>query len=140
MKTKLIFSLFFISILIFACSNSNKKPLNPNGDSELALLMRAMHENGMEMKAQLEKGEIPKVNVDYSKIKTAKETPGMKPANVPYDTFADIYIHSMKKLEKCTNVEEAKVHFQNMQTNCLNCHQQMCPGPIVKINKLTLGK
>ena len=32
------------------------KSLNPNGDSELALLMRAMHEEGMVTKQQLLKG------------------------------------------------------------------------------------
>lgn len=138
MKTKILFILFIFSVLIFACADNSSKPLNPNGDSELAILMRQMHDNGMAIKAQLEKGEMPTVTVDYKKINTAKETPNMKPDEMVFKMYAQSYMHTMEKLEKCTNIAEAKTHFKNMQTNCLNCHQKMCPGPIVRINQLTL--
>ena len=51
-------------LLVLACSNmdSSKSDLppiqpNPNGDSELALLMREMFDDGMRMKEQIEKGD-----------------------------------------------------------------------------------
>ena len=139
MKTKLLFIFFALSILFYACADNKPKPLNPNGDSELAILMRQMHENGLAMKTQLEKGEMPKITVDYSKINTAKETPNMKPNEMVFKMYAQSYVHTMQKLEKSSNVNEAKTLFKNMQTNCLNCHQKMCPGPIVKINQLDLA-
>ena len=35
--------------------------INPNGDSELALLMRDMFEDGMRLKEQIAKGEQPDI-------------------------------------------------------------------------------
>ncbi len=138
MKSNILIIICCCLTVFYACSEQKPKPLNPNGDSELAILMREMHENGLEMKAQLEKGELPKIKVDYEKIKTAKETPNMKPDKMVFDLFAQSYVHTMQNLEKCTDIKQAKTLYKNMQTNCMNCHQKMCPGPIVKINQLLI--
>ena len=64
--------------MVTSCADKPKS-LNPNGDSELALLMRAMHEEGMVTKQQLLKGEQPQLKVDYHKLFTANPRTGHWP-------------------------------------------------------------
>jgi|AntRauTorckE5430_2_1112549.scaffolds.fasta_scaffold09261_5 hypothetical protein len=41
-----------------------KAPINPNGDSELALLMPAMYEEADRMNKAIERGEQPEITLD----------------------------------------------------------------------------
>ena len=117
-------------------SEGSGDPLNPNGDSELALLMRAMFEDGMKIKEQIAAGKKPEVTVNFEHILSAEPTePGMK--NFPeFRAFAQHYISAMKTL-KHSSPETARPAFENMVDACNNCHQMSCPGPLMKINKLS---
>ena len=68
---KILFTFFSVALLIFglSCSEPEQETVkeiihttNPNGDSELALLMREMFEDGMRIKEQIMKGEEPEVS------------------------------------------------------------------------------
>ena len=69
---------FLLGGYFFSCSApkaaSEPMPLNPNGDSELALLMRAMTGEAQVVKQQIEQGEAPWLGLDYEKILTAHPT------------------------------------------------------------------
>ncbi len=142
MKTYLSILIVIISFGTWACnnegntrSNTASKIINPNGDSELALLMRAMFDDGMDMKTAIEKGQHPSTKVDYAKIFTATATEPDKAASPEFKAFADVYLEQMKALENCTTEEAAPI-FKTMVTSCMNCHAAMCPGPMVRIKKL----
>ncbi len=50
------------------------KVYNPNGDSELALLIRDLFDEAMEVKKDIKDGKTPKLRLDYDKIISAKAT------------------------------------------------------------------
>lgn len=109
--------------------------LNPNGDSELAILMREMYEEGERIKQEIEEGKKPTIKVDYRRMLTAQATEPEKAASDTYHAFAQAYFGIMESLEKAS-AEEAPKIFVNMVDNCMECHQQLCPGPRMRIKKL----
>jgi len=115
------------------------KSLNPNGDSELALLMREMHTDGMKTKQQLLEGKTPDISVKYEKLFTAKATEPAKVATPEYTAYATIYETAVKNFleRRGNNQVEA---YTTMVDACMNCHQQICPGPMVKIKRMYLSE
>lgn len=109
------------------------KPLNPNGDSELALLMRSMFADGLRIKAQVEQGETPTGLADFSTIHTAMATDSMVRA-AEFTAFADAYLASIKQLEAADS--NAVFRFNRMVDQCMNCHTANCPGAKKRIEKL----
>ncbi len=114
-----------------------EQSVNPNGDSELALLMRAMADEAEMIKAKIEKGEVPEVKVDYHEILTATATEPEKKSSPTYKVFAETHIQSMQLLEDSDTSRMLSL-YDNMISNCINCHKELCPGPLVRIKKLKL--
>ncbi len=139
MKKLLVFLTLVASAYLLSCTTdaNAKKPLNPNGDSELALLMRAMFDDGMRMKAQVQRGEKPDVAVAFEKIHTAKPTEAGKNATEEYTAFALSYVQAVKALKEA-QPGEAETYYTGMVNACLNCHKAVCPGPVVRIKKMLL--
>lgn len=128
-------------MMVTAIGSCDDKPkiINPNGDSELALLMREMHDDGLETKKQLLAGKTAEINVKYEKLFTAKATEPEKVASPEYAAYATIYETAVKNfLERSGN--EQVDSYKTMVDACMNCHQQICPGPMVKIKKLYLSE
>lgn len=143
---KIFLTFFSMALLIFglACSEVEQEPvkeiihpINPNGDSELALLMREMFDDGLRIKQQIMKGEQPEILKKFEKILTAEATEPEKAASQKYKHFANTYLESLESLKNARG-EEAGNLYQVMVQNCMNCHNAMCPGPMVKIKKLYL--
>ena len=122
-----------------SCSNTEAKPLNPNGDSELALVMRHMHDNGMEVKQQLINGEKPELKYECSKLYTAKATEPDKVASPIYEGYAKSFEESVRTFDQEFNADKIG-SYQRMVDACMNCHQEVCPGPMRKIKKMYLSE
>ncbi len=148
MKKYLYFLAPLVSIYMLSCTEVNNQPAkatyiptkwfaNPNGDSELALLMRAMYDDGQRMKVAIKNGEPFQPKVDFEKILTASATEPEKAASAEYHAFAQTYIQTMKAMQ---DAEPAKAIalYDTMVANCMTCHQALCPGPTVRIKKLKL--
>src|SRR4051812_5644352 len=90
-KFSIFFLLFAFVLLMADCSGDQKKekteavqkdslancqkPLNPNGDSELALLMRDMMSSAGNLREMVKQGNLPKEFPEaFLKIHTAKPT------------------------------------------------------------------
>ena len=140
---KIVFVLFIAwsSIVLFpSCTSSNNNtPLNPNGDSELALLMRAMYEDGEALKATLESGKLPKVMKEHMKMLTAEATEPEKAASPEYKAFAQSYLQTLEALEQAAPEDRMEI-YDNLVNSCMTCHQALCPGPMVRIKKLYSSK
>jgi len=139
---------FWISLLIICllgiltnCSNSsntsNQTIMFPNNDSELTLLMREMFDYYENLKLDIEKGEIPEKIREFKEIHGAVATEPSKSESPLYKAMSTAYLESAKRLQD-SNADMPKV-FNFMVDNCMNCHKQMCPGPMVKIKKLYLA-
>ncbi|NNE27403.1 MAG: hypothetical protein HKN09_11220 [Saprospiraceae bacterium] len=133
---KIFYASIILMVFVFlgACQSEQKVPLNPNGDSELAILMREMFEEGMNMKEAIAKGEHPKVKLKFKDILTADATEPDKAASDVYKAYAQSYISIMEGFENgASNPEEL---YESMVSNCESCHKALCPGPLVRIKKL----
>jgi len=145
-QLKVIIMFFLTFAMAVACAEEvedtttmeepvSQQIINPNGDSELALLMRAMFDEVQSIKKQIANGEPVAVNLDHGKILTAHATDPDKAGSDEYKAFADIYLQTMKKLETAAPDELVSV-YESVVQNCLSCHKALCPGPVVKIVKL----
>ena len=145
LRFPLIALLFGLGLYLISCSSepevSNDEPklipsaVNPNGDSELALLMRAMYDDAAQMKKAIKNGEQPVSQLDHEKILTASATEPEKAASDTYKVHAHSYLQTLKALEKA-DIAEAEVLFKDMVDSCMGCHTALCPGPKVRIKKL----
>lgn len=107
--------------------------INPNGDSELALLMREMFTESDSLRnLVLEAKELSglrKFETIHSAVATDPSVRGPV-----FDAFSDAYINSIKKLEKADT--STVFNFNRMVDQCMNCHTEFCPGPRKRIKKL----
>lgn len=124
---------------IIACTDSKTKPINPNGDSELALLMRDLHEDGLRLKQQILDGKAPDIKAAYEKLLVAKATEPAKAASPEYAAFTSFYEASVASLLEAQEGHRAEA-YQSMVNACMACHQELCPGPMVKIKRLYLSE
>ena len=108
---------------------------NPNGDSELALLMRSMFEEALYIKQQVEKGQPARIRVDHEKILTAHATEPEKAASPEYKAFAQTYLMTIEHLRNATP-EDLPDLYDNLVASCSTCHQALCPGPLARIRQL----
>lgn len=141
MKKSWIVYYLVYGMMVTASVSCDEKPqiINPNGDSELALLMREMHTDGMKTKQQLLDGKTPEIEVKYEKLFTAKATEPKKVASPEYAAYATIYETAVKNfLERSGNAQIDS--YKTMVDACMNCHQQICPGPMVKIKRMYLSE
>lgn len=114
-----------------------KAPLNPNGDSELALLMREMLDSAKSFKEIIRSGKVPdKFPEAFLKIHTAQPTDN-ETKKASFNGFADGYLHSLKELSGSTT-SNAKLNYNAVVQACENCHSEHCPGPLTAIRKLKL--
>ena len=108
---------------------------NPNGDSELALLMREIHEDAKVLRQKVVTqddniGDYP----DYlAQLPTATPT---KPevSGELYNRHSSRYQKAMTGLYRSFD----KSNYNHVISTCLHCHQEFCPGPIPTIKKLIL--
>lgn len=146
-----ITGLFFLGALFTSCSSSGEGPsnklleaeksvevsdLNPNGDSELAMLMRQLYEGADSVKSLIKQG-TGNVSEDY--INSIEECWTATPtdADVKDDQFFamnDLLMHEAQVLlsSEGNHVKE----FNSMVGRCIDCHNTVCPGPIDRIKKL----
>src|SRR5687767_7448218 len=125
--------------LWLGCNNEPKrKSVNPNGDSELAILMRDMFDEGMLVKQDVINGESPELGLEYHHINTATPTEEGKNATVEYQLFAKAYEASIERFKNASDADRPAA-YQNMVDNCMNCHSVVCPGPMVRIKKMYLS-
>lgn len=137
-KVLLCFSFLSIIFLFVQCSHSaEKKPLNPNGDSELALLMRNMNTSTSSLKELIKQGKLPdRFPEEFLRIHKAVPTDSTVKGPV-FDAFASNYLNGLNELYKSPK-EQLSVNYNAVVQRCVDCHRQFCPGPIKAINKLTL--
>ena len=114
-------------------------PINPNGDTELALLMREMYEDMARMKKQIANGEKPTSDLDYQKMFTVEATQPEKQNSDIFRTMGTYHMEVLKQL-KAASAEEAPVLFESVVESCMSCHHNLCPGPMVRIKKLYSSK
>ncbi len=118
------------------CSASST--VNPNGSSELSVLMRNMYDSADSMKEKIKLGKPPGDFPEaFMKILTAQATDSnTKSPN--FDVFANDYLGFLKKTysSDISSKEERIFNYNMLVQKCVNCHKENCPGPLKKIRGL----
>ena len=137
--------------MLFGCSNNQNEcidnQINPNGDSELAIVMRNLFDNSLEIKSHIidlddfKSNKLPsklieKYSYNLNLLHSAKPTDKNLRDDGVYQAFANAYINTSKKF---TN-NLSKKNFNAMVNNCVQCHEKFCLGTIQKINTLYIRK
>lgn len=109
-----------------------KSARNPNGDSELAVLMRQAVDDLREARTLLEAGQpVKKLFPIYRKIRCAWPT---KPEerNPAFDGRAIAYLNVLKAYDE----KPGKETYNGIVNGCISCHSQSCGGPIDFIDSM----
>ena len=131
------FLLFSLSCKQKQASIENVKTnceINPNGESELALLMRKMY---LHLKSERDSTLVGKhattYPTEFEKMYTATPTDEHTKDEM-FDPMAEVFL---KNLEVYHNVSDSLPAYYNvLVSGCENCHLHYCPGPLEKIRKL----
>jgi hypothetical protein len=111
--------------------------LNPNGDSELAILMRAMTIATEKNTALLrENKETENYSDTLNTILTAKPSDLGLDKDI-FDGFAKTYLAALNDFNNADVANKIKAHNVIVQ-NCKSCHEQFCRGPLKRIAKLEI--
>lgn len=127
-----------VLLVLVNCSrnkNLNKVVINPNPSSEMAILMREMSSKLETIKPKVENNEILNSNLlSFDSIHLLRATD---------ISFEKSYIKSMSVSFANSisefNIKPSKSNYSTIINSCINCHQQSCPGPMTRINKLLLN-
>lgn len=139
----------FLGLLALTLSCSKQKPaeasedttkvqsLNPNGDSELAIIMRTMHEHGKILRKELlSDTTITPYPATIKNINQATPTDGMIDDHKIFESFSALYLSKLDSIY--LDGVNRKLQFNRMVSSCVTCHQEYCYGPIPAIKKLYL--
>jgi len=120
--------------------SNQKATVNPNGESELALLMRSMTDFMEQAKGNLQNGmEIQDCPEEFNRLTTAKETEGIIQERDHFNAYSEQWLDDLEKLCNSNGQEQIQA-YEQLRTSCLTCHQSYCQGPIPKIERLTYQK
>jgi hypothetical protein len=115
-----------------------KTATNPNGQSELAILMRGMQDHMKAVREAIEAGStLPPYPPGHARMRCAwPTTPSDRDA--AYEGFSINYLAQLEALHDATSTVPVRERFNHVVTACRSCHENSCPGPIVAIDKLRL--
>ncbi|TSA49374.1 MAG: hypothetical protein D4R43_03960 [Sphingobacteriales bacterium] len=149
-----IFTLLLFLFVFIAC-NQNKKEsvtaeqtksdslktcsINPNGQSELAELMRQMQGYFNSMRGVAITQNINSDMPDFfNKLHTAKPTDSTM-VDSEFDSRTDDYLKTVKALYH-HYPESQPMAFNAVIAKCQSCHEHYCPGPLSAIKKMYIPK
>jgi len=103
--------------------------------SPLAKLMVQMNQEMRDYRQKVIDGkDIPDLEKRWKKMRTATPTdPGVR--GEKFDAFATVFFERCNDLQKAP-LNERKLAFNNLVSNCVSCHESFCPGPISMIKRL----
>ena len=129
----------------FCCASPEEKEtsvkhvvINPNGMSEMSLIMEDWYVDMKNISDVLRDGKMYSRNTpnmekrNIYKAKTSKENIHGK----EFDAFVQSYYYNYSQISNASSWGEQRDEFNLTVTTCVNCHQQFCHGPIVRIKKL----
>ena len=101
-------------------------PRNPNGDSELAVLMRRFVDDLNSARALAEAGEpVPKLHPVHRKMRCAWPT-RPEERNENFDARAQGYLTAVMAFDAAPG----RATYNAVVAGCIACHAQSCGGPL----------
>lgn len=124
------------------CDKESKtvSSINPNGDSELALLMRNLsyETDSLKQLVMNDKGNVSDEFIaELERVHTATPTDSTVKTD-EFNAFGELLINQAKALQEATDADAKTEQFNQLVNRCIDCHQMVCPGPIKRIKKLKI--
>lgn len=111
---------------------------NPNGQSELAALMRTMEAALKDARPLVAQGQkVGPFAPRFRKIRCSWPT-NLGDRDAQFDAFAVAYLSAVAKLDQSSGADSAAA-FDGVLSACRSCHERACSGAIVAINALRLS-
>ena len=114
----------------------NPDAVNPNGSSELAILMREMTVFSQLLNESILRDSFIPLPDNFKTIHTAIPTDSTVKGTI-FNGHAELYLNSLDVLYKGEKSDRIN-NFNNMITTCISCHENFCRGPIKRITKLKI--
>ncbi len=142
MKQLTVLAIFLLFAVIFvACSQETEKkqavaksevlPAKP-----MALMMRAIYEQSAEMRDWVEDGKpLDSSYFRFMEFHTLEPTDSTVLVAVFYEHNQDFKAAFEALIAAGPNKEK----YNALLTQCVSCHEDFCPGPIKRINKLRIN-
>lgn len=127
-------------LILFSCTqqkeSQEEKVFEIHEVSEMASLMKQMAHINEQLKERINNGEdLGEFPSNFENILTASMT-----KNQEMDEFfkqhAELFLETQKAIYN--NPENAKEYYNISIDACIKCHEEKCPGPISRINKLKI--
>ncbi len=135
----------FVIFLLAACgaNNEEKAPVVNSAikqKSELAILMRTMHDTLKYYQKEVAAGARPDIDFHsfFSKIQTATPTDSSD-SGPKFQAFATYYLNELNTWQLSPDSSNVD-HYNMMVEACVICHQEYCFGPIPMINRLKVSE
>ncbi len=138
-----LLTLLLILGLVLSCSETQKtdQMVDDSGikaPSELAQLMRVMEAYADACRQAIRKGEgLPDAPMGIEGLVTARPTMGMHIDQQTFPVFAKDYQAKIEALYAAQDMDRESAYNAVIQS-CTNCHLSHCPGPLMKINKMSI--
>jgi len=97
--------------------------------------MRDMFDEAVQIKNAMNAGEDLYFVVRHSKILTAQATEPEKTKSPEFKSLASNYLKMLEGL-KNARVGDREEAYKTWISSCTACHKSLCPGPLVRIEKL----
>ncbi|MFM7016513.1 MAG: hypothetical protein ACKOX3_09320 [Bacteroidota bacterium] len=132
------------TILLASCNTPNNESescssndINPNGSSELSLIMRKMATHLEKNRDALKAGKsmIPAPHEIDQLISAQKTDPSLD--TTIFNAYARIYQQRIKEMAAAPDSLKIMSH-NNLVSTCRDCHGNFCPGPMKVINQLDI--
>jgi hypothetical protein len=132
-----LISLLLLALLLYTCDaeKKDKQITASTEDSELALLMRSIHEDAKAIRQvikQKQDGHDPLSDFDFILAATPTKDNVQGPE---FEAMARYYLQKNAQLLEDLD----QVSYNEMVESCVACHQSFCPGPIKTIQKLYIN-
>jgi cytochrome c553 len=140
-KLQIVFFLFSAVAFAIACNSSEPKVEQAQVKSKvadakpMALMMRAIYDQSAEMRSWVTEGKALDSSIfRFMEFHKLEPTDSTVLVEVFYKHNADF----KAAFEELIAAGADKEKYNAMLTQCVSCHEDFCPGPIKRINKLRI--
>lgn len=140
-KLQILFFLFSAVAIAIACNSSEPKVEQAQVKSKvadakpMALMMRAIYDQSAEMRSWVTEGKALDSSIfRFMEFHKLEPTDSTVLVEVFYKHNADF----KAAFEELIAAGADKEKYNAMLTQCVSCHEDFCPGPIKRINKLRI--
>lgn len=132
-----IFYFFLPTLLLFSCNQKEaNKEFITHEVSEMASLMKQMAHINEQLKQRIKAGEdLGEFPANFEQILTASMTKNQE-MDAFFKQHAELFLETQKAIY--ANPDNAAVYYNLSIDACIKCHEEKCPGPISRIQKLKL--